>query len=56
MARKPSMSPSLQDFPRCAAAVNQRESSLLPSGLLGPVTVRTGRWLDVKSGNPGRAG
>ncbi|MCX6878895.1 MAG: glycosyl hydrolase family 43, partial [Verrucomicrobia bacterium] len=26
----------------------QKESSLLPSGLLGPVTVRTGRWLDVK--------
>ena len=26
----------------------QKESSLLPSGLLGPVTVRAGRWLDVK--------
>jgi hypothetical protein len=26
----------------------QKESSLLPSGLLGPVTVRTGRWIDVK--------
>jgi len=26
----------------------QKESSLLPSGLLGPVTVRTGRWLEAK--------
>lgn len=26
----------------------QKESALLPSGLLGPVTVRTGSWIDVK--------
>ena len=26
----------------------QKESSLLPSGLLGPVTVRTGSWIDMK--------
>jgi hypothetical protein len=26
----------------------QKESSLLPSGLLGPVTVRTGMWMDAK--------
>jgi hypothetical protein len=26
----------------------QKDSSLLPSGLLGPVTIRTGAWVEVK--------
>jgi len=26
----------------------EKDSSLLPSGLLGPVTIRTGAWVELK--------